>query len=208
MAGEANEFPLDEYQDISRSTGLITELVVLDEAWTREAEAASEPATRDDDRVKQLGGVVDRIDQLYDEIGALSPRLSEIFRSREALLRARYEALTADNVDDRAPVPRTRSLTADERRKLRAYVEEHGQGDIVGLVTNAAYQIGEQSGTQRQNLRAEYDAIRGGGTSEGDMDPEYELWLQAVALAATLALGPAAGGIVEAVGHFISWLVD
>ena len=94
-----------------------------------------------------------------------------------------------------------------KRRKLRAYVEEHGRGDIVGLVTNAAYQLGAQSGTERQNLRAEYDAIRGGGTSEGDMDPEFELWVQAVALAATLALGPEAGGVVELIGGIISWPV-
>lgn len=207
MAGKANELPLDEYQDLVRTTSLITELVVLDEAWTREAAAASEPATRDDDRVEQLSGVVDRLDQLYGEIGALGPRLSEIFRSRDALLRERYEGLTADDVEDRPPVPRTRSLNADERRKLRAYVEEHGRGDIVGLVTNAAYQLGAQSGTERQNLRAEYDAIRGGGTSEGDMDPEFELWVQAVALAATLALGPGAGGVVELIGGIISWLV-
>ena len=199
--------PLDEYQDLARTTSLITELAVLDEAWTREAAAASQPATRDDDRVEQLSGVVDRLDQLYGEIGALGPRLSEIFRSREALLRERYEGLTADDVEDRPPVRGTRSLTADERRKLRALVDERGGGDIVGLVTNAAYQLGAQSGTQRQNLRVEYDAIRGGGTSEGDMDPEFELWVQLVALAATIALGPEAGGIVEAIGGFISWLV-
>lgn len=200
-----DQLPLDEYRDLARTTSLITELVVLDEAWTREAAAASRHATRDDARVEQLGGVVDRLDQLYGEIGALGPRLSEIFRSREALLRERYEGLTAG--EDRPPARGTRSLTPDERRKLRAFVEEHGGGDIVGLVTNAAYQLGAQSGTERQNLRVEYDAIRGGATSEGDMDPEFELWVQLVALAATLALGPAAGGVVEAIGGFISWLV-
>ena len=130
------------------------------------------------------------LDQLYGEIGALAPRLSEIFSSRDALLRERYAALIADDAEARPAVPRTRSLTADGRRKLRAYVEEHGQGDIVGLATNAAYQISERSDTERQNLRTEYDNIRGGGTSEGDIDPDYEAWLAAVALAATIALGP------------------
>ena len=76
----------------------------------------------------------------YGEIGALAPRLSEIFSSRDALLRERYAALIADDAEARPAVPRTRSLTADGRRKLRAYVEEHGQGDIVGLAANAAYQ--------------------------------------------------------------------
>jgi len=207
MAGERHELPLDEYQDLARTASLITDLVVLDEVWTREAAAGSRHATRDDDRVEQLSGVVDRLDELYGEIGALGPRLSEIFRSRDALLRERYEGLTADDVEDRPPVSGTRSLTADERRKLRAFVEEHGLGDIVGLVTNAAYQLGAQSGTERENLHVEYDAIRSGGTSEGDMDPEFELWVQLVALGATLALGPAAGGVVEAIGGFISWLV-
>ena len=98
--------------------------------------------------------------------GALAPRLSEIFSSRDAVLRERYAALVADDAEARPAVPRTRSLVADERRKLRAYVEEHGQGDIVGLATNAAYQISERSDTERRNLRAESDNIRGGGTSE------------------------------------------
>jgi hypothetical protein len=207
MAGKNNELPLDEYQDLVRTTGLITELVVLDEVWTREAAASSDPAMRDDDRVEQLSGVVDRLDQLYGEIGALGPRLSEIFRAHGALLRERYEVLIADDAEDRQPAPRTRSLTGDERRKLRAYVDEHGRGDVVGLVTNAAYQLGAQSGTERQNLRAEYGAIRGGGGSDGDMDPEFEFWVQAVALAATIALGPEAGGVVELIGGIISWLV-
>jgi hypothetical protein len=207
MVGERNELPLDEYRDVVRTIALTTELVVLDEAWTREATAASEPVTRDDDRVEQLSSVVDRLDELYAEIGVLAPRLGEIFRSRDALLRERYEALTADDVGDRPPVARTRSLTADERRKLRAFVEERGRGDILELVTNAAYEVAARSGAERQNLRAEYGTIRGGGTSEGDMDPDFEFWLQAVALAATLALGPEAGGVVELVGGIISWLV-
>ena len=206
MAGATSELPLDEYQDLVRTTGLITELVVLDEAWTREAAASSDPATRDDGRVEQLSGVVDRLDQLYGEIEALGPRLSEIFRAREALLRDRYEALTTDDAEDRPRIPGTRSLSPEERRKLRAFVEEHGRGDVVGLVTNAAYQFGEQSGTERQNLRAEYDTIRRGGTSAGDMDPDFQIWVQAVALAATIALGPEAGGVVEAIGGLISWI--
>jgi hypothetical protein len=208
MAGRNNQLPLDEVQDLVRAISLIFWLLGLDDAWTREAAASSEPATRDDDRVEQLGGVVDQLDQLYGEIGALAPRLSEIFSSRDALLRERYAALIADDAEARPAVPRTRSLTADERRKLRAYVEEHGQGDIVGLATNAAYQISERSDTERQNLRTEYDNIRGGGTSEGDIDPDYEAWLAAVAFAASISLGPEAGAIVEGIGHAVAFLVD
>jgi len=206
MVDATNELPLDEYQDLVRTIGLITELVVLDEAWTREAEASSAPATRDDGRVEQLSGVVDRLDQLYGEIGALSPRLGEIFRAREALLRERYEALTTDD-EQRLPNPRTRSLSPEERGKVRNFVEEHGQGDVIGLVTNAAYQIGEQSSIQVRNLRAEYDTIRRRGTSAGDMDPQFELWLQGIAIAATIALGPEAGAVVELIGGIIDWLV-
>jgi hypothetical protein len=208
MAGRNNQLPLDEVQDLVRAISLIFWLLGLDDAWTREAAASSEPATRDDGRVEQLGGVVDQLDQLYGEIGALAPRLSEIFSSRDALLRERYAALIADDAEARPAAPRTRSLTAGGRRKLRAYVEEHGQGDIVGLATNAAYQISERSDTERRNLRTEYDNIRGGGTSEGDIDPDYEAWLAAVSLAATIGLGPAAGAVVEGIGHAVAFFVD
>lgn len=207
MAGNYAELPLDEYQDLSHAVAVVTELVVLDDAWTREATASSGSATRDDSRVSQLGGVVDRLDQLYGEIGALGPRLAEIFRAREDLLRERYQALVADEAPDRPRAPRTRSLSADERGRVRAFVDERGQGDVVALATDAAYQLGQQSGTQRQNVRAEYDRIQGGGSSDGDMDPDFEFWVQAVSLAATLALGPEAGGVVELIGGIISWLV-
>jgi hypothetical protein len=105
-------------------------------------------------------------------------------------------------------VPRARSLTADERHKLRAFVEEHGQGDIVGLATNAAYRISERSDTERQNLRTEYENIRGGGTSQGDIDPDFEVWLLAVSAAASIALSPATGAIVEGIGHAVAAIVD
>jgi hypothetical protein len=208
MAARDNQLPLDEAQDLVRAISLNFWLLGLDDVWTREAAASSEPATRDDDRVGQLGGVVEELDRLYSEIGALAPRLSEIFSSRDALLRERYEALIADDAEDRPAVPRARSLTADERRKLRAFVEEHGQGDIVGLATNAAYRISERSDTERQNLRTEYDNIRGGGTSEGDIDPDFEIWLAAVSAAASIGLTPAAGAIVEGIGHAIAAIVD
>lgn len=208
MAGRNNQLPLDEVQDLVRAISLIFWLLGLDDVWTREAAASSEPETRDDGRVEQLGGVVDQLDQLLAEIGALAPRLSEIFSSRDALLHERYAALIADAAEDRPAIPGTRSLTADERRKLRGYVEERGQGDMVGLATNAAYQISERSDTERQNLRTEYDNIRGRGTSEGDIDPDYEAWLAAVALAASIGLGPGAGAIVEGIGHAVAFLVD
>jgi hypothetical protein len=81
-------------------------------------------ATRDDDRAEQLGGVVDQLDQLYGKSGRWL-WLSEIFSSREALIRERYVALIADDGEDR-PALCTRSLTADERRKLRAYTPSVG----------------------------------------------------------------------------------
>jgi hypothetical protein len=207
MAGNSAALPLDEYQDLSHAVAVVTELVVLDDAWTREATASSDPATRDDGRVEQLSGVVDRLDQLYGEIGALGPRLAEIFRAREDLLRERYQALVADEAAERPQPARSRSLTADERSRLRAFVDERGQGDVVALATDAAYQLEQQSGNQGRNVREEYDRIRGGASSDGDMDPDFEFWVQAVSLAATIALGPEAGGVVELIGGIISWLV-
>ena len=108
---------------------------------------------------------------------------------------------------DQASAPGTRSLTHDERRKLRTLVQGHGEGDIVALATKAANEVGARSTAERQNLRAEYDGIRAGSRSDGDMDPDFEFWVQAVALAATIALGPEAGGVVELIGGLISWLV-
>jgi hypothetical protein len=207
MAPRTSELPLGEYQELVRATSVITELVVLDRAWTREAEASSNPEERDDTRVEELGGIVNRLDRLYGDIGELSPRLHEIFQAREPLLRQRYEALIADDVVDQAAAPGTRSLAPDERRKFRALVQEYGDGDIVALATRAASEIGARSTAERQNIRTEYDGIRAGTTSDGDMDPEFEFWLQAVALAATIALGPEAGGVVELIGGLISWLV-
>ena len=207
MAGNYAELPLDEYQDLTHTVAVVTELVVLDDAWTREAMASSDPATRDDSRVGQLGGVVDRLDQLYGEIGALGSRLGEIFRAREDLLRERYEALVSDEAADRPRAPRTRSLTPDERSRVRAFVDDRGQGDVVALAVDAAYQLEQQAGTQRETVRTEYDRIRGGASSEGDIDPDFEFWVQAVSLAATLALGPEAGGVVELIGGLIAWLV-
>lgn len=207
MAGESSGLPLDEYQDLVRATSLITELVVLDDAWTREAESSSDAATRDDGRVEQLGGVVDRLDQLYGEIGELAPRLNEIFSANAELLRQRYEALVADDAGDGPTAAKTRSLTADERAKVRAFVEERGEGDLVAFATNGTYQVGERAAAERENLSREYGSIRRGNDSAGDMDPDFEFWLQAVALAATLALGPEAGAIVEVIGGIIDWLV-
>jgi len=203
-----NQLPLDEAQDLVRAISLIFWLIGLDDVWTSEATASSDQATRDDDRVEQLGAVVDQLDQLYGEIGALAPRLSEIFTSRDALLREHYAALISDDAESRPAPARARSLTADERRKIRAHVEEYGQGDVVGLAVNAAYQVGERSDAERRNLRTEYDNIRGGGPSEGDIDPDFEAWLAAVAFAASIGLSPAAGAIVEGVGHAVAFLVD
>jgi hypothetical protein len=208
MASTNNQLPLDEAQDLIRAISLNFWLLGLDDVWTREATSSSDPATRDDTRIEQLGGVVDQLDQLYGDIGALAPRLREIFSSRAALLRENYEALIADDAKDRPTVPRARSLTADERRVLRAFVDEHGQGDIVDLATNATYQISERSDTERQKLRTEYDRIRGGATSDGDIDPDFEIWLAAVSACASIGLTPAAGAIVEGIGHAIAALVD
>jgi hypothetical protein len=208
MESRNNQLPLDEAQDLVRAISLIFWLIGLDDVWTREATASSDQATRDDGRVEQLGAVVDQLDQLYSEIGALAPRLSEIFTSRDALLRERYAALTSDGAESRPAPARARSLTTDERRKIRAHVDEHGQGDVVGFAVNAAYQIVERSDAERRNLRTEYDNIRGGGPSEGDIDPDFEVWLAAVAFAASIGLSPAAGAIVEGIGHAVAFLVD
>lgn len=159
MPDRSDQVPLDEVQDLVRAISLIFWLVGLDAVWTREAAASSEPATRDADRVEQLAGVVDQMDQLYGDIGALAPRLGEIFGSHATLLRERYSALVADDAQATHVAPRTRTLTADERRKRRTYVDEHGQGDIAGLATNATYRISERSDIECQNLRAEYDNI-------------------------------------------------
>jgi hypothetical protein len=208
MESRIDQLPLDEAQDLVRAISLIFWLIGLDDVWTREAAASSDQATRDDDRVEQLGPVVTQLDQLYGDIGALAPRLSEIFTSRDALLRERYAALTSDDAETMPVAARARSLTADERRKIRAHIDEHAKGDVVGFAVNAAYQVVERSDAERRNLRSEYDNIRGGSASEGDIDPEFEAWLAAVAFAASIGLSPAAGGIVEGIGHAVAFLVD
>ena len=62
----------------------------------------------------------------------MGPAADGIFGAREALLRALRGADRRRCRGPTNPLPHA-IADPDERRKLGAYVEEHGRGDVVGL---------------------------------------------------------------------------
>jgi hypothetical protein len=186
-----------DYLVATRALTAAQQLLMLDKSWTREAARASQAETRDDQRIADVRLVVDAMDHLFAECRDLAPALVEVAGRDEAAFQAKYEALLAD-LEGRG------ERTTEIARRLRHHVD--GSGGAMAHLRYAAGRLEELAGPEMEQIRAEYDRVRQGEASQGDMSDETEAVVTAIAIAATVEFGPLGGALVEGVAHAIDCL--
>jgi hypothetical protein len=194
----ANDFTADEYLDVTKALSCITEVVLLDRFWTEGAKAATagDPGAREPDRVQGLEAVSAELERLLVEVELRARAIAATGRRRRAQLEANFKALTGED----SP------FTPSQREKVVELVTSRTQGDLSAFVDAAAADVAAQLEPERKLLKAELDRIKKGGPSDGDLSAEEERALAELAVIASIAFGPEAGVVVEAVGHLLDWL--
>lgn len=191
----AKEFTAHEYLDAGKMLASITELVILDRFWTAEAAAASNATDNGTDR-EALGAVVLQLERLLVEVELRARSVASAGSRRGAALSESFAALTSED----GP------FDARHRTKILELVDSRSQGDFSAFVQAAAADVAERLEPERRLLRSEFEKVRKGGASGGDMSAEEERALAELAIVASVVFGPEAGVVVEAVGHLLDWL--
>lgn len=194
MSTELNhDLTPDEFRDVSTVVVLSLHLLLLDKAWTREARLASHQDTRDAERVRSTGRLVDDMARTFDELRGLAPRLAEL--GRRADLQAKVDALLAT-----AGRPGAISHTVAEQ--LRHHMAEHG-GNTTAVLDAATQLISDKASDEIGQIRAEYARLTQSYPSAGDLSAEAEFAVGVASIAATTLLGPEVGLLVEAGAHLL-----
>ncbi|MEV4899180.1 hypothetical protein AB0K48_58650 [Nonomuraea sp. NPDC055795] len=188
-----------EFLVVARSLNASFTLLLLDKAWTREAELASDPSTRDDGRLAALEPLVDEIDRLFTECIALAPQLAVIAGRDGSDLQVKYEALLTD-LEGRG------ERTAEVARRLRLHVARHGRGNALDYLGFVSEEVQNLAPAEIRNIRGELGRILTGAPSNGDMSPEAEGVVTGLAIAATAEFGPLGGAVVEGIAHVVDCL--
>jgi hypothetical protein len=189
----AKEFTAQEYLDATNMLASITELVMLDRFWT---EGITDESGRAPDGLEGLGAVVVQLERLLVDVELRARSIAAGARRRSASLDANFSALTADD----GP------FTQQQRDKVVELVQNRSQGDLLAFVDAALAGAAAQVEPERKALNAELERVRTGGGSNGDLSADEERALAELAILASVAFGPEAGIVVEAVGHLLDWL--
>jgi hypothetical protein len=189
----AKEFTAQEYLDATSMLSSITEAVMLDRFWT---EGITDESRRGPDGLDGLGAVVVQLERLLVDVELRARTIAAGARRRSSSLEANFAAITAED----GP------LTPRQREKVVELVQNRSQGDLLAFVDAALEGAAAQVGPEREALNAELERVRKGGGSDGDMSADEERALAELAILASIAFGPEAGVVVEAVGHLIDWL--
>jgi hypothetical protein len=189
----SKEFTAAEYLDATKMLASITEAVMLDRFWT---EGITDESQRSPDGLEGLGAVVVQLERLLVEVELRARSIAAGARRRSTSLDANFAALTAED----GP------LTQQQREKVVELVQNRSQGDLLSFVDSALAGAAAQVEPERRSLNAELERVRKGGGSDGDLSADEERALAELAILASVAFGPEAGIVVEAVGHLIDWL--
>lgn len=189
----AQAFTSTEYLDGTTMITAIQQLVLLDRYWTSEA-AATDGASPD--RAGSLTPVVVQMERLLVEVELRARGVTAAALRRSDSLESDYRALVAED----GP------FTERQRAKVVELVEARSGGDVVAFVSTASADAAARVEDERRALNGELDRLRASTTSDGDMSADEERALAELAIMASVAFGPEAGVIVEAVGHLIDWL--
>ena len=175
----------------------VRRLLQLDAYWTEEARRGTEQTTRDSTRVASLGRVVDEMRSLLAEAARVAPDVAALVETHAGEIRARFDAAT----DPAALSTGGRTsllLTAQDQQALRTYVERRGEGDVVTLLRRSADTLRDNAESERRQLEEEYDRLRGGGGSAGDLSEETHHAVLAIEAGLVLAGAPEGAILVEA----------
>ena len=189
----AKEFTAQEYLDATNMLASMTELVMLDRFWT---EGITDESLRAADGLEGLGAVVVQLERLLVDVELRARTIAAGARRRSTSLDANFAALTAED----GP------FTEQQRAKVVELVQNRSQGDLLGFVDAALAGAAAQVEPERKALNGELERVRKGGGSNGDLSADEERALAELAILASVAFGPEAGIVVEAVGHLIDWL--
>jgi hypothetical protein len=179
--------------ELADGIALVTQLLLLDAVWTQQARIASEETGAEKARrVSELSSVVDPLDERLTRLTETCGRMEPIFNDQARTLRDGYVKAIEQTEG--------RRLTEDQRTKL-IQVVDHAGGDFADAVVTATSRLRTAAVDERGSIRAEFDGLSRGATSEGDFSQEVETDLLWVAAGASVLLGPEAGVVVEAVAH-------
>jgi hypothetical protein len=174
----------------------ITELVLLDRFWTAEVRTATEGAGPGGPGREDLGALVVQLERLLVEVELRARGVAAAGTRRGAALSASFAALTSED----SP------FEERHRAQILELVDSRTQGDFPAFVEAAAADAAKQLEPERASLRTEFEKVRKGGGSGGDLTAEEERALAELAVVASVVFGPEAGIVVEAVGHLLDWL--
>jgi hypothetical protein len=193
-----------EFVEATDALAVSLRLLLLDKVWTQEAQLASTSATRDPERVGELGAVVDEMDNLLLECKKVAPQLAAIAGRKGALLQSRFDGLA----DDASAQGVSGERMSEVVRRLRHHVDEKADGSAASYLGQAADLLSERADTEIKEIRAEHERILAGGVSNGDMDEDTQQAVGAIAMGAGLLLGPEAAGVVLVVAGVIDCLTS
>lgn len=175
----------------------VRRLLQLDAYWTEEARQGSEQTTRDSARAAGLGRVVEEMRSLLTEAAQVAPDVAALVETHAEEIRARFDAAT-DPAALSAGGRTSSLLTAQDQQALRTYVERRGEGDVVSLLRRSADTLRDNADSERRQLADEFDRLRGGGASAGDLSEETHHAALAIEAGLVLAGAPEAAILLEA----------
>lgn len=188
-----HDMTTDELLNVSKALTLSLNLLLLDKGWTFEAGLASDPKTRDADRVRAAALLVDEIAETFARLREFAPHLVPVGERTD--VQAKVEAMLASAGQPGGISP---EVGAAVRHHL-----DHAGGSVMTALKNAVQYITERTDDEVDHMRGEYARLTESQPSEGDMSKEGEFATGVIATVAAAELGPLGFVVVEAVAHWI-----
>jgi hypothetical protein len=182
-----------EHFEATRTMGLCFELVYLDDYWTR---TASEGMVVD---AESLKAIIDAMDQRFAELADSLDSFLAIARAHDERMRTVFDAVVVGS-----PLPGGGGrfigppLAEGQRARIGEVIERRGGGDFAAATVSAAEDLGGRLDGEREQMRAEFERVASGSSSDGDMSVETLEDVVLIAAGASAVLGPEAGAVVLA----------
>lgn len=176
---------------LSRVTGVVSQLAILDTHWTTSAINLSKVS--DAKKTGELREVVDALEQV---LAASQPDFSEVgdvFQANAEHIRHGFSVVMSGKARGVRPPP------PDRLAAFKALVDGFG-GDMAEAAIDASRRLSSSGRieAERKLLNDEFSKLSAGGASGGDLTDEQWTDVHLVAMGAAIVLGAEAGLIVEA----------
>lgn len=176
---------------LSKVTGTISELAILDTHWTSNAIKLSSKSNKAE--LDDLGLVVKTLEDVLVRSQSAFAQVGEVFQANAGRIEEGYAAIKSGKLSGVAPPSKAK---IDE---FVAFVDTFG-GNLAEAAIAASRRLAspERVAGERKMLNDEFSKLSAGGSSDGDLTDEQWGDVHLVAMGAAIILGAEAGVVVEA----------